>query len=229
MRTKPEIIIGTYRGALVATTILLLWFANLAFSLRFDLDFGSPLTYIFILIQTHLYTGLFITAHDAMHGTISRNASINAFFGQLCCFLYAYFYLPKLNRLHHLHHNEVVGDEDPDYHDGGFVAWYFKFFSNYVGWQNFVGYAVVFNLLKLVFPTENLLLFWILPAIVSTFQLFYFGTYQPHKKEHHHLPHAAASQSKNHLFAFVSCYFFGYHHEHHEYPYVPWWQLYKMK
>jgi beta-carotene ketolase (CrtW type) len=23
----------------------------------------------------------------------------------------------------------------------------------------------------------------------------------------------------------VSCYFFGYHLEHHAYPYLPWWRL----
>lgn len=226
---KPKIIIGKYRGAVIATLIVLLWFANLTFSFQLSLDFANPMTYLLVLIQAHLFTGLFITAHDAMHGTVSSNSSINQFFGQLGCFLYAFFYLPKLNKLHHLHHKEVVGEDDPDFHDGGFLAWYFSFFSNYVGWINILGYAVVFNLLKLIVPTENLLVFWIIPAFISTFQLFYFGTYRPHKKENHHLPHAASSQNKNHLLAFLTCYFFGYHQEHHEHPSIPWWQLYKMK
>ncbi len=226
---KPKITVGTYKGAIIALFITLLWFLNLSFSFRTTVDFSAPLTYFFIFAQAHLFTGLFITAHDSMHGTISRNSNINRFFGQLCSFLYACFYLPKLSKLHHLHHSEVVGEEDPDYHNGNFIAWYFRFFRNYVGWINFLGYALAFNLLKFFFPIENLLLYWILPAFISTFQLFFFGTYQPHKKEHHHLPHAAGSQDKNHFFAFFTCYFFGYHHEHHEYPSVPWWQLYKMK
>lgn len=227
--SKPKILVGTYRGAVIATVIVSCWFLNLYFAFRSNVDFASLQTYFLILLQAHLFTGLFITAHDAMHGTVSRNSRINGFFGQLCSFLYAFFYLPKLTRLHHLHHKDVVGEDDPDYHDGGFISWYFKFFSNYVGWANFLGYAIAFNVFKLFVPSQNLLLFWILPAFISTFQLFYFGTYQPHKKEHHHLPHAAASQSKNHLRAFFSCYFFGYHHEHHEHPSIPWWQLYKMK
>jgi beta-carotene ketolase (CrtW type) len=27
----------------------------------------------------------------------------------------------------------------------------------------------------------------------------------------------------------MSCWFFGYHWEHHEHPRLPWWQLYSTK
>jgi beta-carotene ketolase (CrtW type) len=27
------------------------------------------------------------------------------------------------------------------------------------------------------------------------------------------------------VWAFISCYFFGYHYEHHDQPYLPWWKL----
>jgi beta-carotene ketolase (CrtW type) len=27
----------------------------------------------------------------------------------------------------------------------------------------------------------------------------------------------------------LSCYFFGYHYEHHESPQTPWWKLYQIK
>ncbi|MFW6276162.1 MAG: fatty acid desaturase, partial [Bacteroidota bacterium] len=70
-----------------------------------------------------------------------------------------------------------------------------------------------------------------LPALLSTLQLFYFGTYLPHRKPHTHDMgrHRARTQSKNHLWAMLSCYFFGYHTEHHESPGTPWWQLYTKK
>jgi beta-carotene ketolase (CrtW type) len=35
--------------------------------------------------------------------------------------------------------------------------------------------------------------------------------------------------NKNHLVGFFSCYFFGYHYEHHEFPGTPWWKLWRMK
>jgi beta-carotene ketolase (CrtW type) len=31
------------------------------------------------------------------------------------------------------------------------------------------------------------------------------------------------------VWAFVSCYFFGYHYEHHDSPATPWWLLWRVK
>jgi beta-carotene ketolase (CrtW type) len=86
--------------------------------------------------------------------------------------------------------------------------------------------AILFNVLKLWLPQSNLLLFWVAPSLLSTFQLFYFGTYLPHKGEHDNR-HQSRSQKKNHVAAFFSCYFFGYHYEHHDSPGTPWWRLWK--
>jgi beta-carotene ketolase (CrtW type) len=44
--------------------------------------------------------------------------------------------------------------------------------------------AITYNLLKLVFPMWNLILFWEVPAILSTLQLFYFVRILPHRGEH---------------------------------------------
>ncbi len=67
-----------------------------------------------------------------------------------------------------------------------------------------------------------------IPAGLSTLQLFYFGTYLPHMGEETNAHHSH-SQSKNHLWAFISCYFFGYHFEHHDSPGTPWWRLWRVK
>jgi fatty acid desaturase len=42
-------------------------------------------------------------------------------------------------------------------------------------------------------------------------------------------PHHARTLPRNHLWAMLSCYFFGYHWEHHESPLTPWWALWRMK
>ncbi|MGM0613719.1 MAG: fatty acid desaturase, partial [Bacteroidota bacterium] len=80
-------------------------------------------------------------------------------------------------------------------------------------------------------PEPNVIVFWIVPAILGTLQLFYVGTFLPHQRPHDEYmqPHKARTQKKNHLWAMLSCYFFGYHYEHHESPRTPWWQLYKSK
>jgi beta-carotene/zeaxanthin 4-ketolase len=218
------------RGLFIALTILVLWAGLLAFLLNYPVQFTNPLTYIFILLQTHLYTGLFITAHDAMHGVVSSNKKLNHTMGWICATLFAFNNYNRLNRKHHMHHKHVATGEDPDYHQGGFLRWYASFLMQYVTVWQFLFMAITFNLLKLVFPTENLILFWMLPAVLSTFQLFIFGTYLPHRGDHSHdNKHKARSQPTNHVLAFISCYFFGYHYEHHSFPYLPWWRLPKAK
>lgn len=217
-------------GAYIGLTVILLWFAAMSFALQWELNFKSPLTYFLILILTHLYTGLFITAHDAMHGTVSKNLSVNHAIGHACSLLFSFNFYRKLFPKHHEHHKYVATDKDPDYHGGNFFVWYFSFLKQYVNIWQILLMAITFNVLKLFLDTENLIVFWMIPAVLSTLQLFYFGTYLPHRGEHNKENiHKSRSQKLNHLKAFFTCYFFGYHYEHHASPGTPWWQLWKVK
>ena len=208
-----------------------MWFFSLYFLLTIQLDWTNPFTYIAVYIQTHLYTGLFITSHDAMHGSVSKNRKVNYWIGYITSLLFAYNSYDRLIVKHHEHHRFVASDEDPDYHESGrFWLWYWNFLKRYITWRQMILMTITMQLLLLVFPLENLILFWIVPSVLSTFQLFYFGTYIPHKDGHEHgNKHKSRSLEKNHLWAFLSCYFFGYHFEHHDAPGVPWWRLWQMK
>jgi beta-carotene ketolase (CrtW type) len=180
----------------------------------------------------HLYTGVFITAHDAIHGVVAPgNPKLNYALGWISAKVFAYNNYKVLSGKHHLHHKYSGTFDDPDYHEGNpnFVMWYYSFLMEYVSWKQILFMAVTYNLLKLVFPWENLVVFWMIPAFLSTFQLFFFGTYLPHRGEHHNAPLNARSQTLNHVWAFITCYFFGYHMEHHAYPYLPWWRLPKAR
>ena len=217
-------------GVYVALTIIILWFATLAFALQWQLEFDSPVTYLLILLLTHLYTGLFITAHDAMHGTVAKNLKLNHAIGHFTSLLFSFNFYRRLFPKHHEHHRYVATDKDPDYHGGNFFAWYLSFLKQYLNIWQILLMAISFNILKLFLPTENLVVFWMLPAVLSTLQLFYFGTYLPHRGEHKQDNiHKSNSQKLNHVWAFLSCYFFGYHYEHHASPGTPWWQLWKVK
>lgn len=217
------------KGVLIALTIILLWFASLFCLLQFyQIKWLNPLTYLFILVQTHLYTGLFITAHDAMHGAVSSQKAINTRIGKLAAGLFAYNSYKKLFPKHHMHHRFVATDKDPDYHHGNFISWYVKFALEYVSIWQILLMAGTYELLLLAFPKPNVIIFYIIPSVLATLQLFYFGTYLPHRGEKNNR-HRSSTQPKNHIWAFVSCYFFGYHYEHHNTPRVPWWQLYKEK
>jgi beta-carotene ketolase (CrtW type) len=223
-----------HTGILIGLLIIGLWFALLNFNLSFyQVDYTSPWTYLLILLQGHLYTGLFITAHDAMHGTVApHNQKLNHFIGRLCTLLFMFNSYKTLFPKHHEHHAHAGTHEDPDFHKGNpnFWVWFFNFAKEYVTIWQILAAAVTFNLLKLVLPTENLILFWIVPSFLAMLQLFFFGTYLPHRGEHEaDNPHHARSQKRNHAVAFLSCYFFGYHYEHHDSPGTPWWRLWEKK
>lgn len=218
------------KGVWVALGIIGAWFLVFTLSMSVRFSFDNPLTYILILLMTHLYTGLFITAHDAMHGAVSWNKRYNNFIGRLCTTLFMFNSYKILFPKHYKHHIHVGTEQDPDYHPPNPVLWYFKFLLEYVSIKQIVLAAITFNVLKLFLPTPNLLAFWIVPSFLSTLQLFIFGTYLPHYGEHEaHNRHKARSQATNHWWAFISCYFFGYHFEHHDSPQTPWWMLYKVK
>lgn len=192
-----------------------------------------PVIILMTLWQTFLYTGLFITAHDAMHGVVFMgHKHVNNFIGRISLFLYALFSYPHLRKKHWEHHKYPTSENDPDFHDSQhpqFWRWYLHFMISYVTWKQILGMAIVYNILDhaLAISAHNLLLFWILPALLSTLQLFYFGTYLPHRESEagYSDRHHARSNNYNVWLSFLSCYHFGYHWEHHAFPYVPWWRL----
>ncbi len=59
-----------FKGFFIGLVIILAWFICLFTLLHVKISWQNPLLILLILIQTHLYTGLFITAHDAIHGVV---------------------------------------------------------------------------------------------------------------------------------------------------------------
>lgn len=221
-------------GMLIALMIILLWLGHLVYAfLNVKPDLLSVSFYLHVLIQAYLYTGLFITAHDAMHGTVSRYRGVNHAVGIISLLLFAGMNYNKIVKSHYLHHKYPGKAEDPDFTAGSqnFFAWWFKFMRSYVTIMQLIIMAAVFNLLNLWISQPKLFAYWIIPAFLSTLQLFYFGTYIPHMLPHTEdmKPHNSRTQFKNHLLAMLSCYFFGYHREHHDSPGTPWWKLYQLK
>jgi len=223
--------LNNFSGLYWAIAILVVWAAHLAFALSHPLDWQSPWAYLMIFIQMHLYTGLFITSHDAIHGVVvPQYPKINHAIGRLCATLFAFNRYSVLRKKHHMHHDHVNTEQDPYVHQGNFFIWWFKFIFQYVSWQQILAMAITYNVLKIWIPMEKLILYWELPAILSTLQLFFFGTYLPHRGEHDpDNKTQSRSQARNHVWAFISCYFFGYHFEHHAHPYLPWWKLPQAK
>lgn len=233
----------SWMGGLVAFAIIILWVSSLVFTLSTDLaQWGSLWVLPAILVRTFIQTGLFIVVHDAIHGSVfPENRQLNSWIGSLAITLYGFLPYQKLSSNHWKHHRSPGQLDDPDFHDGvhkGFFGWYFKFMTKeYVDvemQQKLLLYmTIAFVVLRFGFQASNsnLFLFWLLPLILSSLQLFFFGTYLPHRDTNIDSPNSHNAVSSNYPVAlsFLSCYHFGYHWEHHEYPDVAWYNLPKVR
>jgi beta-carotene/zeaxanthin 4-ketolase len=188
---------------------------------------------LYILVQCWLYVGLFIVAHDCMHGSLwPGHPRAHHAIGQLAVGFYAGFSYNELLKNHMLHHKYAGTADDPDFAEpqpASFVVWYWNFMTEYMGWKPiavmFVQSVAYFQIIGASYP--NGLVFWVLPAVLSSLQLFIFGTYLPHRPSSQAFDdrHNARSNDYPPWLSLLTCFHFGYHHEHHLKPGEPWWRL----
>lgn len=218
-----------------ALALLAAWGA-LHLGLIFFWDIGAqPLWPVPLLVAAAAWvaTGLFIIAHDAMHGSFAPGRpGLNTVAGSIALAVYACLDFVALRRAHFLHHKHAGLADDPDFHPGrprAFLPWLLRFFGNYYTHTQLAWITLIAILYQLAgAPLLNIVVFWAMPALLAMLQLFFFGTYLPHR--HHDDPfpdrHRARSNRMGRAAALLSCYNFGaYHHEHHLYPDTPWWGL----
>jgi beta-carotene ketolase (CrtW type) len=231
-------------GPLVALVIVVLWISSLGFLLGKTIAEPTALWILPVILgRTFIQTGLFIIAHDAIHGAvIPGDRRLNHWIGRLAVTLYALLSYQRLSLNHWKHHQHPGQVNDPDFHDGthqNIIAWYLKFMKGYITVSQritlFFGIGSIFLALHLWFCASiaNLVLFWVLPILLSSMQLFLFGTYLPHRSrsvgsvesDNANNIHHITSSNYPLIWSFLSCYHFGYHWEHHEYPWYPWYSL----
>ncbi len=203
----------------------------------FELTWSNwPIALAAAMVQCWLSVGVFIVCHDAMHGTLAPGLPrVNAAIGTVLLALYAGFGWTHLRDAHMTHHKLAGHAGDPDFdehHPDNFWRWYGTFFRRYFGWRSllFVHTVVGIYWLVLDIPMVQIVLLYGLPALASSLQLFYFGTFRTHRHiagegggfaDHHN----ARSDDFGTLASLASCFHFGYHLEHHRRPDVPWWAL----
>jgi beta-carotene ketolase (CrtW type) len=218
----------------IALTIIWLWANSLSFLIFNTLNYEHPSHILLaILWQTFLYTGLFVTGHEAMHEAICPNSPrVNHLIGSIAVLLYAFFSYEQLLKKHWLHHRYPSSPLDPDFHNGmniAFWPWYFHFMKGYWNWNRtgIFWFALCLLSYALKIHPYNMLLFIVIPSFLSSLQLFYFGTFLPHRElENDHKPLAKVKTTNLPcILSFITCYHFGYHQEHHENPDLPWWEL----
>ncbi len=193
----------------------------------------APFALVLIVVQAWLSTGLFIVAHDCMHGSFAPGRrGWNTVVGTLCLAAYAGLSYGALYPKHHAHHAAPGTADDPDFHAGAprqALPWFAHFFRGYYTHGQILRITVAAVAYMLLGASLiNIVAFWAVPALLALAQLFVFGTYLPHR--HDDTPfadtHNARSNSLSPLASLVTCFHFGaYHHEHHLKPQTPWWRL----
>lgn len=234
---RPKTVTDALPGVIYGALIFAAWL-TIHISSIFVINWSAPGMWMVaipvVLVQTWLSVGLFIVAHDCMHGSfLPGHTALNEAVGSTLVAIYAGFSYRALYDNHHDHHSYAGTDKDPDFDDNHpteFWPWYVRFFRTYFGWRELAVLTVVVIIYALIlrdrFP--NALIFWALPAIASSVQLFYFGTYRPHHVGDPAFQpdrHNARSNDFPRWLSLLTCFHFGYHHEHHEKPMVPWWRL----
>ncbi len=231
---SPIITSSSRCGLLVASLIVITWASSLVALLHTEPSQRNPVWMVVAVAwQMFLYAGLFVTGHDAMHGVVTpQHPRLNRFIGTFVLLLYGLFSYKQLFKAHWQHHHHPASELDPDFHNGKHknpLSWYFVFLKRYWSWRRLLALIASFHAMHLLLhvPESNLLMFWIVPSLLSSVQLFYFGTYLPHREPAggYRNVFRAESAYRPVLLSLLACYHFGYHHEHHEYPHVPWWQL----
>ena len=120
MSSRPAILqfnalTTTVKGLFLAGVILSAWVTHLIYLFTVQPEIGMPLA-LHLALQCFLSTGLFIVAHDSMHGTLApRLPIINDWVGRLCLFLYGGFSYGRLRKAHMEHHQHPATKHDPDH------------------------------------------------------------------------------------------------------------------
>ena len=193
-----------------------------------------PVALLLVIVQTWLSTGLFIVAHDAMHGSLAPGRPrVNTAVGTLCLGLYAALSYRQLRPKHSAHHRYPGSAQDPDFHAGEprrVMPWFVHFFTGYYTHGQILRITAVALVYVFVLGArlENIVIFWAVPALLALGQLFVFGTYLPHRHGTGRFAdaHNARSSNFSRRMSLLTCFNFGgYHHEHHLDPATPWWLL----
>lgn len=223
-------------GLVLALAIAGCWLGIHAYAMFvFELSWTNwPFALALAMVQCWLSVGVFIVCHDAMHGSLAPGwPRLNAMIGTVLLALYAGFGWKRMRDAHFVHHKLSGHAGDPDFdehHPDDFWRWYGTFFRRYFGWRSILYVHTVVGIYWLVLeiPMAQIVMLYGLPALGSSLQLFYFGTYRPHCHRADRPfadRHRARSNDFGTLASLASCFHFGYHLEHHHRPDVPWWAL----
>ena len=228
---------STRKGLGLMSCLMVGWLVSLVCLLSLDLQ-RLPwwLLCVAVLVRTQLQTGLFIVGHDAMHRLLwPGQRRWNDALGAMALGLYAGLPYGRCCANHRRHHRNPGTVEDPDFPRdlrSGALFWYLQFMGGYLTLPQMGRLLSAWLVLVLATsgqtPTAllNMVLLGLLPLLLSSLQLFVFGTYLPHRAQR--VPICRTHPDSLALppwLSFLACFHFGYHREHHDHPSLSWFEL----
>jgi beta-carotene/zeaxanthin 4-ketolase len=225
----------TRRGLRLSALIVTAWLLSLG-SLLSVAPGQLPWTAVAgtVLLRTLLQTGLFIVGHDAMHRVLlPERQAWNDRLGGLVLALYAALPYGRCRTNHQHHHQHTATAADPDFHvdsRAGALGWYLHFMAGYLTLRQMAWLLGAWGVMAVATGSWlNVLLYCTLPLLLSSLQLFLFGTYLPHRQQRQRLAHqqsqADSLRSGRCGLSLLACFHFGYHREHHDSPHLAWFEL----
>lgn len=178
------------------------------------------------------FTGLFILAHEAIHGTLlPGRAQLGHALGRLFAFAYAFMDYGRLRACHARHHAAPGLPDDPDAHPSGrFLPHLATFAARYLRWWQLLLLVGIGNRLGQSGHTAALLLAYVVPVVASTLLVFTVGIHLVH---HPRLLERGLADPRHRTVgidlggvgSLVAILFFNSHWLHHEHPQLTWVQL----
>src|SRR5690349_3608944 len=131
-------------GALLAGEVWALGF------FRFERD-AWWLAPCFVALLSWLFVGVFIVAHDCMHGALApRLSGLERPLGHVCLWLYAALDYDALRAAHRVHHALPGTSSDPDFAPAAsgtaFWPWYLAFLRRYITLRQLIALTAAFHL-----------------------------------------------------------------------------------
>ncbi|MGB5899237.1 MAG: fatty acid desaturase, partial [Geitlerinemataceae cyanobacterium] len=145
-------------GISSAAIVFGVWGSSLIWLFRVDFStVPLGLVAVIFVLRMFMHTGLFITAHDAMHGSAyPSNPKLNHAIGAIASMAYALLPYNVLRENHMMHHSNPGREGDPDYcqkHQNNPVLWYINFMIEYMkfkhSWVQMVAMTALFHSLHL--------------------------------------------------------------------------------
>ena len=178
------------------------------------------------------FTGLFILAHEAIHGTLWPGwPRLGHACGRLFAFAYASMDYGTLRANHWEHHRAPGRDGDPDAHPGGrFLPHLAAFALRYLRWWQVLILVAAGNRLGEAGHTRAMLCAYVGPVVASTLVVFTVGIFLVHHPALLALGeadprHRAVGVDLGPLGSLFAILFFNTHWLHHEHPQLTWVQL----